>query len=246
MKQRKTALVTGASRGIGKAIAIKLAEDGYAVAVNYNKSREKAEEVLSLIKAKGGEGIAVKADVSNMEEVRSMFEEVNRKLGDVSLLVSNAGISEQKQIQDISLESWRRLFAVNVDGAFNTVECAIPSMLREKEGCIITVSSIWGMRGASCESAYSATKAALIGFSKSLANELAPSGIRVNCIAPGVIDTEMLCELPKGTDEMLVNETPLGRLGRAEDIAELVSFLASERASFITGQVITCDGGLTV
>lgn len=246
MKQRKTALVTGASRGIGKAIALKLAEDGYAVAVNYNKSRERAEEVLSLIKAKGGEGIAVKADVSNMEEVRSMFEEVNRKLGDVSLLVSNAGISEQKQIQDISLESWRRLFAVNVDGAFNTVECAIPSMLREKEGCIITVSSIWGMRGASCESAYSATKAALIGFSKSLANELAPSGIRVNCIAPGVIDTEMLCELPNGTDEMMVNETPLGRLGRAEDIAELVSFLASERASFITGQVITCDGGLTI
>lgn len=246
MTGKKVALVTGASRGIGSSIAKKLAEDGYLVAINYNMSKDRAEEVLEYIRERGGDGMTVKADVSEIEEVRLMFEEVRNNLGEVSLLVSNAGIAEQKQIQDVTPEIWRRFFAVNVDGAFNTVSCAVPAMLSAHSGSIITISSIWGKRGASCESVYSATKAALIGFSKSLASELAPTGIRVNCIAPGVIDTEMLLALPEGVKEGLAEETPLRRLGRPEDIAELVSFLASDRASFITGQVITSDGGFII
>ncbi len=246
MKERKVALVTGASRGIGSAIAKKLAADGYSVAVNYNMSRERAEAVLADIREAGGDGMTVKADVSDMEEVRLMFEEVKRNLGEVCLLVSNAGIAEQKQIQDVTPEIWRKFFAVNVDGAYNAVSCAVPDMLSAHGGCIIMISSIWGLRGASCESVYSATKAALIGFSRSLASELAPTGIRVNCIAPGVIDTEMLNALPREIKEGLAEDTPMRSLGTPEDIAELASFLASERASFITGQVITSDGGFTI
>lgn len=242
----RIALVTGASRGIGAAIAARLAQDGYDVAINYLERRDRALEVLEKVNAAGRRGVIVQADVSDCEQVKAMFETVRRELGEVDVLVSNAGIAGQVQIQDLTQERWRRFFAVNVDGAFNTVQCAIGHMLHEHAGCIITVSSMWGLRGASCESAYSATKAALIGFTRSLANELAPSGIRVNCVAPGVIDTEMLDELPAGVKDTLADETPVGRLGKPEDIAATVSFLASEQASFITGQVITCDGGFIV
>lgn len=243
---RKVALVTGSSRGIGAAAAIRLAKDGYDVAVNYIEREDKALEVADAIRAAGRRAITVRADVSDRAQVEAMFAETRKRLGEVSLLVSNAGIAGQAQIQDLSEERWKRFFAVNVDGAFHTVQCAIPYMLREHRGCIITISSMWGLRGASCESAYAATKAALIGFSRSLANELAPSGIRVNCIAPGVIDTDMLDELPPGVKDTLADETPIRRLGRVDDIAAAVSFLASEEASFITGQVLTCDGGFIV
>ncbi|MBE6016251.1 MAG: SDR family oxidoreductase [Lachnospiraceae bacterium] len=242
----KVALVTGSSRGIGRAIALKLAEDGYDVCINYEKRKDKAEETAGLARGLGSRAVTFQADVSDRAAVERMFAFVRENLGEVDLLVSNAGIAGQVQIQDITKERWDRFFQVNVNGAFNTVQCAIPHMLHEKKGCIITISSMWGLRGASCESAYSATKAALIGFTRSLANELAPSGIRVNCIAPGVIDTDMLDELPEGVKDTLADETPLGRLGKPEDIADLVSFIASEKAGFITGQVITSDGGFVV
>lgn len=244
--KKGNALVTGSSRGIGRAIALKLAADGYDVVVNFKERADRAEEVVSLIKEMGRNAIAVKADVSKRNEVDTMFDVARKELGDIDLLVSNAGIAGQVQIQDLTVDRWKEFFAVNVDGAFHTTQAALPYMLREHKGCIITVSSMWGLRGASCEVAYSSTKAALIGYSRSLANELAPSGIRVNCIAPGVIDTEMLDELPADIKDGLADETPLRRLGRPEDIAAAVSFLASEEASFITGQVLTCDGGFIV
>lgn len=242
----KVALVTGASRGIGAAIAARLAMDGYDVAINYNRSEKKALEVLTKVELLGQRGIIVKADVSSKSQVESMFKTVEESLGKVDLLIINAGISGTGQIQDITHERWRQIFSVNVDGAFNSVKCAIPHMLSEHRGCIIMISSMWGIRGASCESAYSASKAAIIGFARSLASELAPSGIRVNCVAPGVINTEMLDELSRESLDNLAEETPLRRLGKPADISELVSFLASERASFITGQVIGDDGGFTV
>ena len=242
----KTALITGSSRGIGAAAALRLAGDGYDIVVNYIERGDKASEVVSAVRDLGRRAIAVQADVSDRAQVEKMFEEARRQLGEVSLLVSNAGIAGQVQIQDLTEERWRRFFAVHVDGAFNTIQCALPYMLSEHSGCIITVSSMWGLRGASCESAYSASKAALIGLTRSLANELAPTGIRVNCIAPGVIDTDMLDELPSGVKDTLADETPLGRLGRPSDIAAAISFLASDEASFITGQVLTCDGGFIV
>jgi len=244
MEQTKgTALVTGSSRGIGAAVAVQLAKDGYDIAINYIERKDRALQVQELVRQAGRRAVICRADVADRQQVEDMFAFVRKELGEVELLVSNAGIAGQVQVQDLTQERWKRFFAVNVDGAFHTVQCALPHMLHQHRGCIITVSSMWGLRGASCESAYSATKAALIGFSRSLANELAPSGIRVNCIAPGVIDTEMLDELPEEIRCTLADETPIRRLGTAQDIAMAVSFLASDAASFITGQVLTCDGG---
>lgn len=242
----KIALVTGSSRGIGAAIAVRLAKDGYDIAINYIKRKDKAKEVLEKIESLGRRVIAIQADVSDRKQVDRMFDTIRRELGEVEVLVSNAGIADMQQVQDITFEHWKRYFAVNVDGAFNTIQCALPHMLHEHRGCIITIASIWGIRGASCESAYSATKAAVIGFSRSLARELGPSGIRVNSIAPGAIDTDMLSGIPRESLDFFAEETPLQRLGSPEDIASVVSFLASENASFMTGQVITNDGGYVV
>ena len=173
--------------------------------------------------------------------------EMVRKLGEtfspVELVVNNAGVSGQGLFQDTTDEMWDRYLAVNLSGARNTIKAALPHMISEKRGCIVNISSIWGQRGASCEVTYSCTKAALIGLTRSLAMELAPTHIRVNCVAPGVIRTDMLDALPPEVLPQLAQETPLGRLGTPEDIAHAVAFLAGEQASFITGQVLTCDGG---
>lgn len=233
----KKALVTGASSGIGAAIALALARDGMDVAVNYSKSREAAENIA----ARCG-GFAVRADVSDPEQVRRMFDEI----GEVKVLVCNAGISEYGLFSEISGEKWHRLFAVNVDGTKNCIQSALPGMIRDKSGCIVIISSVWGVKGASCEAAYSATKAALIGLTKALAKELGPSGIRVNCAAPGVIETPMLDAFTPEDKAALAEGTPLCRLGKPEDVAGLVSFLCSDRAEFITGQVICVDGGFGI
>ena len=239
----KIALVTGSSRGIGRAIARYLAEDGYAVCVNYRVRKDCADSLVAELTANGRRAIAVQADVADRAQVNAMVKKVEENFGPVSLLVNNAGVAGQALFQDITDELWHRYFAVNVDGSFHTIQAVLPHMLHEHEGCIVNISSMWGLRGASCEVTYSATKAALIGFTRSLAAELAPTHIRVNCVAPGVIKTDMLDALPDGVLPQLAEETPLRRIGVPEDIAHAVAYLADEKASFVTGQVLTVDGG---
>ena len=243
---KKVALVTGSSRGIGRAIAARLAREGYAVCINYIEREDKALELQSVLEAEGCRVMTCRADVSKRGEVEAMVTAVREKFGSVSLLVSNAGIASQELFQDVTDEMWDKYFNTNVRGAFNCVQTVLPDMLHEKSGCIVTISSIWGLRGASCEVTYSATKAAIIGLSRSLAMELAPSGIRVNCVAPGVVDTDMISILPDEVISSLAETTPVGRIGRPEDIAAAVAYFASDAASFVTGQVLTADGGYTV
>ena len=240
---KKVALITGSSRGIGRAEAIKLAHDGYAVCINCVEREDKAQEAVEQLVNGGCEAMWYKADVADAAAVKQMVTEVEKTLGAVTLLVNNAGIAKQCLFQDMTEDYWKRIFDVNLNGAFNTIQAVLPHMLHEHSGCIINTSSIWGQHGASCEVAYSATKHAIIGLTRSLAQELAPTNIRVNCVAPGVIDTDMVQVLGEETLAALAEDTPAGRLGRPEDIAAVVSFLASDAASFITGQVITSDGG---
>ncbi len=233
-RDMKRALVTGGSRGIGAATCRALARDGWQVFINYNESKDRA---LALAEETGG--TAVWADVSDEAAVKAMFETV----GDVDLLVSNAGIAHADLVQCLTAGDWHRLFSVNTDGAFYAVRAAVPGMIRRRHGNIVIITSVCGVYGSACEAAYSATKGALISFTKALYKELGPSGIRVNAIAPGVIDTEMISCFSAEEKAAMAADTPLGRLGTAEDIAELAAFLASDRASFITGQIIGCDGG---
>lgn len=241
----QVALVTGASRGIGRAIAAELSHRGWDVCVNYRRSRTEAEELAETLRQRGGRAIAVQADVSDSAAVNQMVRRIEDALGPVALLVNNAGISRQGLFQDVDDALWNRYLAVNITGPRNVVRAVLPHMLHEKSGCIVNISSIWGLRGASCEVPYACTKAAVIGLTRSLAMELAPSHIRVNCVAPGCIDTDMTRALGVETRKMLEEETPLGRLGTPEEIARAVAFFASGDASFITGQVLTADGGFT-
>lgn len=235
------ALVTGASGGIGAAIAKRLAAEGYTVAVHYGKNAEKARTLADSIG-----GYAVCADLGVPSEIDRMVDEVLQKFGRLDLLVCNAGMSMTGLFQDISDVDAERIFAVNVGGVMHTAKRVLPSMLHDHAGNIITVSSIWGEVGAACEVHYSATKAAIIGFTKALAKEVGFSGIRVNCVSPGVIDTPMNAQHDAETMVSLADETPLGRIGKPEDIAEAVAFLASDRASFITGQVLPVNGGFGI
>ena len=233
----KTALITGASRGIGAEIARRLSQDGIKVYINYSSSRD---EALSLAYSLGA--TAIRADISDMKQVLSMYDEI----GGINVLVCNAGISEYGLFSELSQEKWRKLFAVNVDGVYNAIQGALPYMIAQKSGSIITMSSVWGVHGASCEAAYSSSKAAVIGLTKALSKELGPSRIRVNCIAPGVIETDMMSSFSEEDKRALIEETPLCRLGKPSDVAELAAFLAGDRASFITGQVIGVDGGFAL
>lgn len=243
---RRSALVTGASRGIGRAIAAVLAREGWPVCVNYLERRDAAESLVRELRARGFSAMAAQADVADREAVDACVRAASKELGPVELLVNSAGISHQGLFQDTDDAAWDRLLAVNLTGPRNVIRAVLPHMLSEKRGIIVNISSIWGLRGGSCEAAYACTKAGIIGLTRSLALELAPSGIRVNCVAPGCVETDMVRALGPETRAMLIDETPLGRLGTPEDIAEAVAFLASERAAFITGQVLTADGGFVV
>lgn len=236
----RVALISGASRGIGAELAREFVRAGYRVGVNYNASEPAA---LALCAELGEAALPLRADVSDPAQVEAMFETLENRFGPPETLVCNAGTALQKLVTDTTDGDWSRVFAVNAGGVFHCCRRAAGHMIREKRGCIINISSIWGLSGASMESAYAASKAAVQAFSMSLAQELGPSGIRVNCIAPGVIDTQMnACHRAETLSELAAS-TPLGRLGRPADIAKLAVFLASEDASFITGQVICADGG---
>lgn len=238
----KTAVVTGASRGIGEAAARLLSAKGYRVALNYCHSRERAECVAAELPG----SFAIGADVSAPDAVARMVEEVSRRFGTVDLLVNNAGIAQQKLFTELSEQDWDRMFDVTVKGMFLTCRAFLPGMIRRQAGKIINISSIWGVTGASCEVHYSAAKAAVIGLTKALAKEVGPSGITVNCIAPGVIQTEMNQSLSPAVLDSLREETPLGRIGTPEDVARAVLFLSEESGSFITGQVLGVNGGFVI
>lgn len=242
----KSVLITGASRGIGAETARRFAAKGYAVAVNYHASEQAALALVRELREKGAAAIAVKADVSDPGQVEKMVDNVLDNFCQLDTLVCNAGVAKQKLLSNMTDEDWRRLFAVNVDGVFYCCRAVIPHFVRRKAGRIIMVSSVWGLAGASCEAAYSASKAAVIGLTKALAKELGPSGITVNCVAPGVICTEMNAGLTEAAAEALREETPLGMFGAPGDAAESILFLASQRARFITGQVLSPNGGLVI
>ena len=244
--EQKTALITGASRGIGAATARRLARAGYAVAVNYCSSEERALALVEELRAEGHTAMAVRADVSDPEQVQAMVDNVLDKFCQLDILVCNAGRSWVGLLGDMTAEEWRELLSVNLDSVFYCCKAVLPHMIHRKKGKIITVSSMWGQVGASCEAAYSASKAGVIGLTKALAKELGPSGIAVNCVAPGVIDTEMNKNLTDEDLDALREETPLERIGKAEDVAESVLFLVSEGADFITGQVLCPNGGLII
>lgn len=237
----KTAIITGASKGIGKAAAYKLAENGFIPVINYHTHKTEAEKIA----CETG-GFAICADVSDSTAVNNMIKETIKKTGRIDVLVNNAGISVSGLFMYITPEQEELVWKINVQGTFNCTRSVMPFMINEKSGKIINISSMWGQTGASCEVHYSASKAAIIGFTKALAKELGPSGINVNCIAPGVILTDMNNSYSKETMEALKNETPLERLGKPEDIAEAISFLASEKSSFITGQILGVNGGFII
>lgn len=236
----KTALITGASGGIGSEIAKQFAQDGYFVILHYHHDTQ-AEEL-----AKKLHGVAVQADLSEISEIEKMTSSVLEIAGHIDVLVNNAGISVSALLTDILPDTRKKIFAVNILGAMECTRLLLPQMIHRKSGNIINISSMWGQVGASCEVDYSATKAAMIGFTKALAQEVSPSGIRVNCIAPGVIRTGMLNCYDEQTLQDLAEETPLGRLGTPEDIAQTASFLCSEKASFITGQILGVNGGFVI
>ena len=242
----KTVLITGASRGIGKETAILFAKSGYNVIINYLNSESSAVALckqLSLYKIKS---IAIKANVSDSTQVRKMVETAKNEFGKIDVLENNAGIAQQKLFTDISEQDWDQMFNINIKGMYNCCKEVVPLMVHEKNGKIINVSSIWGITGASCEVHYSASKAAVIGFTKALAKELGPSNINVNCVAPGIIDTDMNNCIDEKTLDILKDETPLGTIGTCNDIAQTILFLASNNASFITGQVISPNGGFII
>lgn len=233
----KKALVTGGSGGIGEAVCEVLADEGYYVYIGYSSSREKAEILAEKI---GGEPL--KIDVSNNESINSAV----KNAGEIDLLVNNAGISEIDLFTSISAEKSSRIMAVNLVGAMELTRKILPAMINRKSGCIINISSMWGEVGASCEVDYSASKAGLIGFTKALAKEVAPSGIRVNCVSPGFIMTEMNSRFSAEDLELIREDIPLGIFGEPRHIADAVAFLASEKAEYITGQIIGVNGGMII
>ena len=243
---KKTVIVTGASRGIGRAIAKLFAQNNYNVLINYNQSEEEANDLYEELDSKGYSVRLYKADISKKEEVNLMINYCIGQFERIDVLINNAGISRTNLLIDTSYEEWNEIISTNLNGVFYATKKALQYMMPEMSGKIINISSIWGITGGSYEVAYSTSKAAIIGMTKALAKELGPSNIQVNCVAPGVIQTDMLNDLSEETLEILRQETPLMKLGTPEDIANCVLFLADEKSNFITGQVISPNGGFVI
>ena len=242
---KKTALVTGGAKGIGAGGCRALAKDGYNIALNFNTSENEALSLKNQLSAVTSVEI-FKADVSDSEQVKKMFSEIENIFGGADVLVNNAGIAQQALFTDITDEMWQKMIGTNLTGAFNCCRSALPYMIREKCGSIINIASMWGEVGASMEVHYSAAKAGLIGLTKALAKEVGLSGITVNAVSPGVVLTDMMAQFSDEDKKVLADETPMGVLGTPEDIAAAVSFLASEKARFITGQVVSVNGGFVI
>ena len=244
---KKTVFITGASRGIGATTAVYFAQKGYNVGINYLNSKERAESVAEKIRSLGQRAELYQGDVADFEQIKSVIARCADELGAISVVVNNAGIAQQKLFTDTTPDEWRRMFSVNIDGMYNVLHASLPQMINKKSGSVVNVSSMWGVCGASCEVAYSASKSAVIGLTKALAAELAPSGIRVNCVAPGLIDTEMNNNLSEEDIKSVIDEIPLGKIGTAEDIARAIYFLADDEASpFTTGVTLNVNGGMVI
>ncbi|EQF80209.1 short chain dehydrogenase family protein [Clostridioides difficile 342] len=244
--KKKTVLITGGARGIGKAMSKAFAKEGYNVLVNFNKSENEAKELYTILNEKNFSVKLFKANISNREDVEDMVDYCIKEFGGLDVLVNNAGVSQDKLFTDITDEDWDNMMNINLKGSFYCSQVALKYMISEKKGNIINISSIWGISGASCEVHYSITKAGIIGMTKALAKEVGPSNIRVNSIAPGVINTDMLSGYNEEDIDALGEETPLMRLGTPEDIANCAIFLASDKSNFITGQVISPNGGFVI
>lgn len=240
----KSALVTGASRGIGRSIALQLAEEGYNVAVNYAGSKEKAEAVVEEIKAKGVDSFAIQANVADADEVKAMIKEVVSQFGSLDVLVNNAGITRDNLLMRMKEQEWVDVIDTNLKGVFNCIQKATPQMLRQRSGAIINLSSVVGAVGNPGQANYVATKAGVIGLTKSAARELASRGITVNAVAPGFIVSDMTDALSDELKEQMLTQIPLARFGQDTDIANTVAFLASDKAKYITGQTIHVNGGM--
>ena len=242
----KAALVTGASKGIGKAICLELAQMGVKVAVNYNSSKPEAEEVARTITGMGGEAFIVHADVSDLEQVNAMVDKVNDAWGGVNILVNNAGIINDGLLMRMSDEAWHRVMGVNLNGTFYCTRATLRHMVRQRWGRIINIGSVVGIRGNIGQTNYSSSKAAIIGFTKSLAKEVATRNITVNAVTPGYISTETVAGLTQRQKDTIMTWIPQGKFGNTEDIAHMVGYLASEKASYVTGQIISVDGGMAI
>ncbi len=241
-----TVVITGASRGIGKAAAQAFARQGYRTALICRNSAGEMQRLAHQLREQGTDAECYLCDVSSFAQVKAVSEQILQRFGRVDVLVNNAGISQIRLFSDITEEDWDRMFDVNVKGIFNFCRHLLPQMISRKSGKIINISSMWGIQGASCEVHYSASKAAVIGFTKALAQEVGPSGITVNCVAPGVIDTDMNAGLDAEDLKRLADEIPLERIGTPRNVADMIMFLASEKAEYITGQVFSVNGGMVL
>ena len=240
------AFVSGASRGIGAACAVELARNGFDVMINYNKSEKAAKKVAEQVEALGRKAVLCRLDVSDYGAVNAVCSELVHRFGTPDVLVNNAGVSISGLVQDVTEEQWDALIGGNLKSMFNLCKAFVPGMVSRKSGCIVNISSMWGQTGASFESVYSASKGGVDAFTKSLAKELGPSGIRVNAVSPGCILTDMCAGYSEADLKALADETCLGRNGTPQDIANAVAFLASDKASFITGQILGVNGGMVI